>query len=736
VGGAGALSYADLPQVRDLGHYRPISNTVLYDDTGRAFATFALQRRMIARYEDFPKVLYDAVLSIEDKNFEKHPGFELSRMVAAARRDLELGGNVQGASTLTMQLARNLFLSRERTYGRKLREIILATQIERHFTKSQIFTLYANQIYLGHGVYGFETGAEYYYGKPAKDLTLEEAAMLAALPKAPNTYSPIKNPERALRRRNQVIDAMAAAGKVSFLDAAAAKKRPMRLHIQDDHTSLAPYFVEEIRQYLENKYGTEQVHEAGLRVFTTLDLDLQRAANRAVLDGLATYERRHGWRGQPQNGSAVARSAGLYSPSEGNNPIEPGSYAYAEVKSVTSSFALLKLGAYTAVLAPADVSWTNHTLRQLLSTGDLAYVKIVSLGPGLKARVRLEEDSGAQGALLAIDTTTGEIKAMVGGRDFHRSKFNRSTQALRQVGSSFKPYVYAAAIDRGATPDDAVLDAPATFLTASGPYSPRNYDGKFEGAITLHHALAESRNIPAVRLARTLGMRTIIGYVRRFGISERIPAYLPVALGAADLTLMDQTSAFSTFPNDGLRAIPHDILKVTDYDGRILEQNFPIVQDVISQDTARTMTWMLREAVLHGTGRAATRLKSPVAGKTGTTNNFTDAWFVGFSPSITCGVWVGFDEKRTLGDKETGARAALPIWIDFMATALSREGSSQDFRPPSKPLNRGFAIQTTELLPILGKSSRQNTNSEPNAFVVHPASKTSPDSPDYDKPEQ
>ena len=403
---------------------------------------------------------------------------------------------------------------------------------------------------------------------------------------------------------------------------------------------------------------------------------------------------------------------------------------------MTSSFALLRLGAYTAVLAAADVSWTNHTLRQLLSVGDLAYVKIVSLGPGLRARVRLEQDSGAQGALLAIDTATGEIKAMVGGRDFNRSKFNRSTQALRQVGSSFKPYVYAAAIDMGATPDDAVLDAPATFLTASGLYSPRNYDGKFEGAITLHHALAESRNIPAVKLARTLGMRTIIGYVRRFGIRERIPAYLPVALGAADLTLMDQTSAFSTFPNDGLRAIPHYILKVTDYDGRILEQNFPIVQDVIRQDTARTMTWMLREAVLHGTGRAATRLKNPVAGKTGTTNNFTDAWFVGFSTSITCGVWVGFDEKRTLGDKETGAKVALPIWIDFMGTTLARQGSSRDFLPPSKPLNRAFAIQTTEFLPIPGKSSRQNANSEPNALITRPASRTSPDSPDYDEQER
>jgi penicillin-binding protein 1A len=312
-------------------------------------------------------------------------------------------------------------------------------------------------------------------------------------------------------------------------------------------------------------------------------------------------------------------------------------------------------------ITASDVSWTNRTLPQLLSVGDLAYVKIISLGEGTDSRVRFEEDSGVQGALLAIDSASGEVKAMVGGRNFNKSKFNRATQALRQVGSSFKPYVYTAAIDQGATPEDAILDEPVTFRTDSGHYSPHNYDNKFEGTITLLHALSESRNIPAVKLADRLGMQTIIRYARRFGIHERIPPYLPVALGAAELTLLDHTSAFSTFPNDGVRALPHYIVKVTDYDGRVLEQNFPIVQEVIGERTARIMTSMLRDVVLHGTGAAAARLKHAVAGKTGTTNDFTDAWFIGFSPSITCGVWMGFDEKKTLGNKETGAVAALPI---------------------------------------------------------------------------
>src|SRR3954453_4328085 len=296
LGGLAAVYSVDLPQIHDLGHYRPISNTILYDDQGRAFGSFALQRRMIAQYDDFPKVLYDAVLSIEDKNFEKHSGFELWRMLVAAGHNLRSGGASQGASTLTMQLARNLFLSPERTCSRKIREILLAVQIECHLTKDQIFTLYANQIYLGHGVYGFATGADYYFGKSVRDLTLEEAATLAALPKAPNNYSPIRNPERALRRRNLVIEAMIADGRVSKIEGSAAKNTPIRLQVHDDPNSLAPYFVEEIRRYLERKYGAEQVHEAGLRVYTTLNLDLQKAANTAVLDGLANYERRHGWR--------------------------------------------------------------------------------------------------------------------------------------------------------------------------------------------------------------------------------------------------------------------------------------------------------------------------------------------------------------------------------------------------------------------------------------------------------
>ena len=677
-----ALVYGvDLPHIDDLESYRPVSDTLLYDDEGRLLATFATQHRVIAEYSDFPKVLYDAVLSIEDKDFETHSGFELSRIVSAAYHDLVHREKLQGGSTLTMQLARNLFLSSERSYGRKIREIMLAIQIERRFTKSQIFTLYANQIYLGHGVYGFAAAAQYYFGKPLKDLTLEEAAMLAALPKAPNSYSPLRFPERALGRRNLVINSMRAAGEISGQEASAAKNKPIRLSMKTDPNTLAPYFVEEVRQYLERTYGTERAHEAGLRVYTTLNLDVQAAANRAVLDGLTAYERRHGWPIRLSHVRDFGANPQTFSIPEWGLAIEPGIYLHAVVIS-----ALLRFGPYRTRLQSQDIAWSSRPIQQLLSVGDIAYIKILSLGADYTAQVRLEQEGGVQGALLAIDTESGEVKAMVGGRDFKESKFNRATQALRQVGSSFKPYVYTGAIDQGASPEDTIEDTPVMFRAASGAYLPHNYDQKFEGTITLRHALAESRNIPAIRLADSLDMKNVIDYARRFGIREPIPSYLPVALGAVELTLFEHTSAFSTFPNDGVRALPHYIRRVTTYDGQVLEQNFPVVHDVIGERTARVMTSMLREVVLHGTGAAARQLAIPVAGKTGTTNDFTDAWFVGFSRSTTCGVWIGFDQKISLGNKETGAVAVLPIWINFMKAESAGRLFIRDF--PNVPLDR------------------------------------------------
>ncbi len=672
----------DLPQVDQLEHYRPSSITELYDDQGRTIGSFALQRRVVATYDDYPLVLRQALISIEDKDFYRHWGINVWRIAGAAYRDIRSGGRVQGASTLTMQLARNLFLSPDRSFHRKIQEALLAVQIERRFTKAQIFTLYANQIYLGHGVYGFEAASQFYFSKPAKKLTLDEAALLAGLPKSPTYYSPITHPDHALKRRNLVINSMLEDGEITAQQATVARDQPIQLDLAHDPDSLAPYFIEEMRRYLEGKYGSDQVHEGGLKVYTSLDMDLQRAANRAVFDGLAAYDRRHGWRGRLQNVLTGDVTMANYQHPDWESDPEVNSYVHVLVTAVTPASASLRFGRYSATLTSADAAWTRKRLSAILKPGDIAYVKVLALNADGKARVSLEEDSGVQGALVVIDNASGEIKAMVGGRDFNLSKFNRATQALRQVGSSFKPYVYTAAIDRGATPDDTILDAPISFPMPTGPaYEPHNYDDKFEGTITLRRALAQSRNIPALKLADNLGIKVVIDYAHRFGITSNIPPYLPVALGAVEVTPMEQTSAFSVFPDDGVRITPRYITKVTDYEGRTLEENFADVRDVVSARTARTMTAMLREVVLHGTGIAAAALKLPLAGKTGTTNNFTDAWFVGFSPSITCGVWVGYDENKFLGARETGARAALPIWMDFMKAALAGKDPGE-FQPP------------------------------------------------------
>jgi len=694
----------DLPQVNALEAYRPSSITEVYDDRGRVIGSFALQRRVVAGYDDFPQVLRDALVSIEDKDFYRHSGINFWRIVGAAYRDIESGGKVQGASTLTMQLARNLFLSPDRRWQRKVQEAMLAIQIERHFTKPQIFTLYANQIFLGHSVYGFEAASEFYFSKPAKKLTLPEAALLAGLPKGPAIYSPINHPDRAVKRRNLVINAMLEDGKITAAQANDARSAPLELHLAHDPNSLAPYFVEEIRRYLEGKYGADQVHEGGLKVYTSLNVDLQRAANQAVLDGVAAYERRHGWKGHLENVVAQGWTLEKYSHPDWDDEPEVGGYMHAVVTSAGPGIATLKFGRYTAALGQADVAWTQQKLAGILKTADICYVKILSLNPNGAAHVSLEQDSGAQGALLAIDNATGGIKALVGGRDFNESKFDRATQALRQVGSSFKPYVYTAVIDGGASPDDTILDEPVTFESSSGPYSPHNYDEKFEGLITLRRALAQSRNIPALKLANKVGMKSVIDYAGRFGITSKLPPYLPVALGAAEVTLIEQTAAYSVFPNDGVRVTPRYITRVTDYEGRVLEEDFPEVKDVISERTARIMTSLLREVVLHGTAIAAAKMPFPVAGKTGTTNDFTDAWFVGFSPTMTCGVWVGYDEKKSLGAKETGAHAALPIWMNFMTVAMAGKDAGEFQSAPPTPRTVAQKVDTPDTAPAAEES--------------------------------
>jgi penicillin-binding protein 1A len=732
----------DLPQIHDLERYRPSTTTDLYDVKGRVIGSFALERRIVVNYDDFAPILIKAVISIEDKNFDSHWGINVFRIAGALWHDLRSHGRAQGASTLTMQLARNLFLSADRTAARKAQEAYLAIQIERAFTKQQIFTLYGNQIYLGSGMYGFEAASQYYFSKHAKDLTLTEAALLAGMPKGPVAYSPLINPEKALRRRNLVLGEMEGDGVITHAQAEQARSEPLGLHVSQPQMSVAPWFQEEVRRELEKRFGSEQVHEAGLRVETTLDLDLQRTANRALGDGLAAYERRHGWKGKLENVLENGSTLADYKHPDWATATHPGDYVHAMVTHVTPLEIRAHIGADEVLLQPEDWTWTGQRYADaLVKTGDLIYVHLLDKQDGAVRRATLEQDSGAQGAILAMDNSTGDVLAMVGGRDYALSEFNRATQAERQTGSSFKPYVYTTAVEDGTKPDDIIVDAPVSF----GTYTPHNYENDYKGAMTIANAFAESRNIPAVKLAARVGIHKVVDMAHHFGVTSNIPAYLPIALGAAEITLEEQVQSYSVFPNDGIRVKPRLIRKVSNADGITLWQDSPSVDEIISQQTARTMMTLFRGVTAHGTGAAVAQMNHPLGGKTGTTSDFTDAWFLGFSPSITCGVWVGYDSRESLGEKETGARAALPIWMDVMKTAIAGKDDEQFLgdqeenplqraavQPPAGPRSAASASLSTAAHPLAKASGPANAvpplRPQPSGSTpaIRPISNTAP----------
>jgi penicillin-binding protein 1A len=475
---------------------------------------------------------------------------------------------------------------------------------------------------------------------------------------------------------------------ITNAQANAAKAAPLGLHIESPSNSIAPWFVEDVRRELERQFGSEQVHEEGLRVYTTLDLDLQQAANSAVLDGLAALERRHGWKGNLLNVVAAGGSLDDFRHPDWRQPTTPGSYMHALVTNVLPYQVTARIGQQQVILGPDDFAWTKQRdADNFLKPGDIIYVHIVaSTDSNLVLHAMLEQDSGIQGSLMAVDNTSGEVLAMVGGRDFNLSQFNRATQAERQTGSSFKPYVYTAAVDEGARPEESIVDAPVTFSTGVGPYTPHNYDDTFEGTVSLTHAFADSRNIPAVKLAERVGIRKVIATAHQFGLSSNIPPFLPVALGSVEATLQEQVAAYSSFPNDGVRLGPHLIRKVTNADGLTLSESPANVSESTSMKTARIMMTFFK-AVMQpgGTAAAAGVLHHPLGGKTGTTSDFNDAWFIGFSPSITCGVWLGYDNRQSLGDKESGGHAALPLWMDFMKVAIA-DRPDEHFAGDARPL--------------------------------------------------
>ena len=703
------FAYAgDLPQISALDDYTPNTITRVYAANGHVIGEFATERRVVVKYEEISPRLHQAIISAEDADFDRHFGISVSRIVITAAEDV-FKRRLAGASTLTQQLARKLFLTDEKTWERKIKEALLAIQIERRYTKREIFTLYCNQIYFGHGAYGVEAASRLYFNKRSKDLTLEEAATIAGIIQTPERQSPFVDMRRALRRRNYVLDRMAEEGYITMSMAAEATKKPIEARGQPtQEESIAPYFVEEVRKYLERKYGAKQLYENGLSVYTSLDVDLQIGANRALDAGLRKLDKRRGFRKPRRNLLAEGRSLEQYREDRWERLIVPeqvvpavvmaiGTAKKAPAPSKTSSpvplaqrpvpsgSVRLRIGRYAADLGKAGVAWTRRaSAAEMLKPGDLIEVRVQKVDDTAGALiVTLEQTPLVDGAVLAIDNRTGQIRAMVGGLSFARSKFNRATQAYRQMGSGFKPVVYTAAIDRGFTPTTVLLDTPVSYSAGAGqpPYSPRDYDGKYEGPITLRRALEQSRNVPAVRTMDQVGPKHVVEYARRFGFQGPMEPYLSLALGSAEASLLEVTAAYSVFPNQGVLMKPYQILKIVDRQGNLLEETRPQPREAIPADTAYVMTSLMRGVVQRGTGAAAAALEWPLGGKTGTTNDYTDAWFTGFDPGITAGVWVGHDDKKPLGPSETGALAALPIWIDFMKVYIDARGDRQN--PPT-----------------------------------------------------
>jgi penicillin-binding protein 1A len=701
----------DLPQVSALDEYKPSTITRLYARDGRVIGEFATQRRVILKYEEIPALMRQAILAAEDAEFEHHIGIRPLRLLVTVVRNLVYERRLfyAGASTLTQQLTRKLFLKPEKTLERKVKEVVLALQIEKRYTKQEIFTLYGNQMNLAHGAYGVEAAARVYFGKPVKDLNLEEAATIAGILQLPERQSPYVNQKWATQRRNYTLRRMAEEGFITEAQADAAQKKPIVLAgLPGPSNTTAPYFTEEVRQHLERQYGAQDLYEAGLSVQTTLDYDLQAAAAKALDRGLRDLDKRRGYRKPSRNVAAGGKAPGDHSERRWARPIRPGDVVPAVVMEVAAGSARTRAGAAgkaapalppgtarvrvgksEGLLEKAGFKWTGRaSAADLVKVGDLIEVEVTAVDEAAGAvSVTLEQTPLVEGALVAIDHHTGEIRAMVGGLDFGRSKFNRAVQAPRQIGSAFKPIVFAAAIDRGFTPTSLIVDAPVSYSAGPGqpPYAPQNYDRKYEGTITLRRVLEQSRNVPTVKLMEQLTPAQVISYARRLGFQSPLQPYLSTALGASEATLVEVTSAYSAFPNQGVRMQPFSIVKVTERDGTVVEEHRPIAREGIRADTAFVMVSLLKGVVDRGTAAKAASLKWPLAGKTGTVDDYTDAWFVGFDPNITVGVWVGHDLKKPLGPGETGAAAALPIWMSFMKAYIDRYGDRQNppvFEPP------------------------------------------------------
>ncbi len=668
----------DLPSLDGLEEYQPSIATTLYTDQDEPFHSFYEQRRILVPLDTIPAQLRQAVLAVEDARFFEHHGLSARAIARAFIMNVLARRKAQGGSTITQQLARGLFLTPEKNISRKIKEALLSVEIEKRYAKERILELYFNLVYFGHGAYGVEAAAQTYFKKSVGELNLAEAAMLAGLPNAPNRFSPIVDPERARQRRDHVLNRMVDEKLITRADAETASRTPFNEALFTRSSVVAPYFVEHVRQILEETYGAYALYNTGLKVYTTLNLRMHRAAESALVGGLRDLDKARGYR--PVNAEGLRRRIGPYTPRPGE--ILPGTVVGLKAKTIE-----VRVGRYRGEIQLESLTWTKlANPAEAFREGTPILVQVLRVNDQHKTlELGLEQRPDLEGAFVALDPRDGAVKAMIGGYDFERSKFNRATQAKRQPGSAFKPFIYAAAFDRGFTPSTVIDDSPISFHTRVGgqlvEWSPRNFDRKFHGPTTLRRALENSINVVTVKLLQQVGVDPVVRLAHQVGIESDLRREIALALGVSEVTPLELVSAYGVFANGGVRAEPFSIRRVTDQQGRTLEQHVTETQEVMRPETAYVLVNVMKGVIQRGTGARARVLERPLAGKTGTTDDATDLWFVGFSPSLVAGVWIGYDIKRSLGSAETGGRLALPIWIQFMQKSLA-DTEAEDFPVP------------------------------------------------------
>jgi len=685
---------SSLPSIESLrpDHYNPATVSTMYAADGTVMGEFFVERRYVVDLERIPPHVIRAFLAAEDARFYEHQGVDVPGIVRAFWKNIEAGEIVQGGSTITQQVVKSFLLTPERTWMRKLKEAILARRIDRWLSKDEILYLYLNQIYLGSGAYGVEAAARTYFDRHVQELTLAEGALLAGLPKAPGRYSPFRNLERALERQRYVLGRMSEEGFVSPAEARQARRAAVRLVDPDGpsarglsrHWSLKDldFFTEEVRRRVEDRYDYDTLYKKGIEIHTTMDPRAQKLAQEALDRGLREYDKRHGYRGAARRVEGRERDRLVESLRERTEEPRPGMVVRGVVEDYRESSGTygIDLGFAQGVLSASGRKWAGSRAR--FRSGDVVWVKLDEIQDS-EWKTFLEQEPAVQGSIMAMNPRTGRVFCMVGGRDFEQSQFNRVTQAVRQPGSAFKPIVYAAALDKDYSQASVLTDSAFVYDDGlHGLWKPSNYDRRFWGPLSLRKALVHSRNVVSVKLLEEIGPGYVVDYAHRLGIRSSLTPTLSLALGASGVSLWELLTAYSAFAHQGKRTQPYLVSKIVDRHGNVLEKQRVEAQSVISPQTAFLMTDILKGVIQSGTGRKAAKLGRPAAGKTGTTNEYRDAWFIGYTPSVLAGAWVGFDDDgKSLGRKEAGGRVALPVWLYFMEKWL-KDKPVEDFTAP------------------------------------------------------